>query len=362
MVAEHRARPTLELVARTAGVSKATASKVLNHRPHVSPSTRERVEAAIKELGYVPSTGSREANSLREVHVVFNTVVNMYVMQVLDGVLAAASEHGVEVLVDSLALERRGPDGPLSESWLRHLSARGRAGVILVTAELTSDQRTLLRRLGIALVVVDPINPFDDKTPSVGATNFTGGVQATSHLLNLGHRRIGYAGGPPGSTASRERLHGFLSAMRAAGAPVDDRHVLETQFTFAAGLEMGSMMLSTPHRPTAVFAGSDRAALGIIEAARVQHLRVPQDLAIVGFDDTYATMPVAPALTTVRQPISDMGRVALRTLLQLDRGERPDSHHILLSTELVVRESTAAPGPAVGGPSDPDASAAVHCP
>ncbi len=337
------ARPTLEQVARAAGVSKATASKVLNHRPGVSSGTRRRVEEAIGRVAYVPSTGPRKANALKEVHVVFNTVVNMYVMQVLEGVLQAASGRGVEVLVDSLALEPGASGGPLSEEWIRHLASRRRTGVILVTAELTAQQRSLLKELGIALVVVDPIDPLDQEIPSVGATNFTGGVQATSHLLNLGHRRIGFAGGPRLSTASSERLQGFLSALRASGITADPALIIESRFTFSAGLEMGIQLLSAPEPPTAVFAGSDRSAMGVVEAARRRGLRVPQDLSVVGFDDTYTAMPVAPALTTIRQPIPEMGRVALRTLLQLDRGERPDSPHVLLSTQLVERESTAAP-------------------
>lgn len=340
-----RSRPTLEQVARATGVSKATASKVLNRRSGVSEATRVRVEAAIKQLAYMPSTGPREANALKEVHVVFNTVMNMYVMQVLEGVLQAAAGQGVEVLVDSLALDTRSSRGPLSEEWIRHLAARRRTGVILVTAELTADQRNLLNELGIALVVVDPIDPLDEETPSVGATNFTGGVQATSHLLNLGHRRLGFAGGPALSSASRERLQGFLGAMRASGVPADPTLILESRFTFSAGMEMGAQLLSAPEPPTAVFAGSDRSAMGVVEAARRRGLRVPEDLSIVGFDDTYTAMPVTPALTTIRQPIPEMGRVALRTLLQLDRGERPDSPHVLLSTQLIERGSTAPPAP-----------------
>ncbi|MEG3614127.1 LacI family DNA-binding transcriptional regulator [Isoptericola haloaureus] len=344
MTATGPPRATLAHVARLAGVSKATASKVLNRRPDVSARTRERVEQVIDELGYVPSTGPRGGDTLEKVNVVFDTLVNVYSMQVLDGIITAADAHGVEVLVDKLDPDPEG-DGPLSATWIRRLGAHGRTGVIVVTSELTASQRALMRRLGLSIVVIDPLNPLDDDVASVGATNFTGGVQATQHLLDLGHRRIGFAGGLPASMASRERLQGFLSAMSSADVPVDPDLVLEQGFTFTAGLEMTRRMMASPDPPTAVFAGSDASALGVLEAARQRGLRIPEDLSVVGFDDTYAAVSTAPPLTTVRQPIIDMGRVALRTLLQQARGEQADSHHVQLSTQLVVRESTAPAEP-----------------
>lgn len=348
MTRTNAARPTLEQVARAAGVSKATASKVLNHRPDISSQTRRRVEQAIDELGYVPTTGPREPDRLQKVNVVFNTLVNLYSMHVLEGILAAAHDQRVEVLVD-----RADPDlaenGPLSAAWIRRLAAQGRTGVIVVTSELDADQRDLMRALGLSVVLIDPLNPLDDEVVSVGATNFTGGMQATTHLLELGHRRIAFAGGPPSSMASRERLQGYLSAMSAAGAPIDPTLILEREFNVPAGLEMGSTFLAVHEPPTAIFAGCDASALGVLEAARQRGLRVPQDLSVVGFDDTYMAVSTAPPLTTVRQPIVDMGRVALRTLLQQARGERADSHHVQLATQLVVRGSTAAPAPAHGG-------------
>lgn len=335
-------RPTLEQVARVAGVSKATASKVLNRRPHISADTRRRVEQAIDTLGYVPSTGPREGDRPEAVAVVFDSLINIYSLQVLDGIVAAAHTHGVEVVVDVLDADRRA-DGPLSTTWIRQLGARGHTRLIVVTSELAAEQRHLLRTLGISVVAIDPLNPLDDEIVSVGSTNFTGGMQATRHLLDLGHRRIAFAGGLPISVASRERLQGYLSAMSAAGAPTDPALILEQGFNFPGGLEMASQFLAEPTPPTAIFAGSDASALGVLEAARRRGLRVPQDLSVVGFDDTYVALSTAPPLTTVRQPIIDIGRVALRTVLQQARGERPDSHHVQLATRLVVRESTAPP-------------------
>lgn len=336
-------RPRLEQVAAEAGVSTATASKVLNGRPHVSPQTRRRVEEAIERLGYAPSTGQRAGTASRSVVVVFRTLADAYALRILEGVLAAARGEEVEVVVDVLD----GPGGavgeaaPLTPSWIRRQAARRRTGVVVVTTESTPEQQRLLAAPGLPVVHVDPANPLDDATVSVGSTNFSGGVQATRHLLELGHRRIAFAGGAPTFQPSAERLQGYLSALRAAGVAADETLVRARAHTFEAGVEMADDLLALPDPPTAVFAASDSIALGVLASAQRHGLRVPDDLSVVGFDDTSAAVSSAPALTTVRQPVVEMGRVALRTVLQLARGEAVDAHHVQLSTTLVVRESTA---------------------
>lgn len=335
-------RPTLEQVARAAEVSTATASKVLNGRPGISPETRRRVEAAIERLGYAPTTGPRAGAPVRSVAVLFRTLADVYALRVLEGVVGSAREHDIEVHVDVLDVPAGGT-APLSPAWIRRQAARDRTGVILVTSQPAAEQRHLLRSLDIAVVHIDPVNPLDDSTVSVGSTNFSGGVQATRHLLDLGHRRIAFAGGAETFLPSSERLQGFLSMMRAGGGEVDDALVRARAHTFEAGVEMADAFLALPEPPTAVFAASDSIALGVLASAQRHGLRVPQDLSVVGFDDSTAAVSSAPALTTVRQPVVEMGRVALRTLLQLARGEAVDSHHVQLSTTLVVRESTAPP-------------------
>ncbi|QZN86238.1 LacI family DNA-binding transcriptional regulator [Cellulomonas sp. C5510] len=335
-------RPTLEQVAAAAGVSTSTASKVLNGRPGISAETRRRVEEAIDALGYAPTTGPRAGTPPVGVAVVFRTLSDIYAMRVLEGVVASAREHGIEVAVDVLDVPG-GSTPPLSPGWIRRQAAPDRAGVVLVTLQTTPEQQALLRDLGVATVHIDPVNPLDDSTVSVGSTNFSGGVQATRHLLDLGHRRIAFAGGAESFLPSSERLQGYLSMMRAGGGQVDEALVRSRAHTFAAGLEMADHVLDQAERPTAVFAASDSIALGVLASAQRHGLRVPQDLSVVGFDDSPAASSSAPPLTTVRQPVVEMGRVALRTLLQLARGEGVDSHHVQLSTTLVVRESTAPP-------------------
>ena len=338
-------RATLDAVAQAAGVSRATASKVLNGRPSISLATRAKVQEAIDTLGYVPSTGVRAAGGLSKVLVVFRTLTDMYCVSLLDGILVSARDQNIEVIVETLD----GPSSdrsPLSTAWMRYQAARKRSGVILVTTEVTDNQRDLMHQLGITTVHVDPVNTQDSNMVSVSATNYAGGVQATQHLLDLGHRRIAFAGGSPDSMPARERLQGYLATLSAAGIEPDNSLVSMTAYRFDAGVQMGQEFLSLPQPPTAIFAGADSTALGVLEAARRAGVRVPEDLSVVGFDDTHAATSSAPALTTIRQPITDIGRAALRALIEQAQGQRTQARHVQLSTELVVRHSTAAPAAA----------------
>ncbi len=344
-------RATLEAVARAAGVSKATVSKVLNGRPGVSAETRAHVRRALRGVGYTPSTGPRDsAPRVGALQAVFSKLFSPYSMHILDGVLAGARDLGVEVVTSVLrqggagAQATTAPASP-GVAWIEELSARGRAGLIVVTSELAPEEIAACDRLGLGLVVVDPRNPLDENVVSVGATNWAGGVQATEHLLSLGHRRIAYAGGPDRSVPARERLHGYREALETARVAVDPALTLHDDFSADAGRRMAELLLDRDDPPTAVFAGSDLIAMGVFQAARARGLTVPAGLSVVGFDDTYGAPWTDPPLTTINQPLLDMGRVATRTVLQLARGETPDSHHVQLATRLVIRESTAQPPP-----------------
>jgi len=319
------------MVAEAAGVSLPTVSKVLNGRGDVAPATRERVQEVLRELGYVPQPGRRAAPA-RVIDLVFDDLVSPYSLEVLRGVTDAGAELGVDVVVG------RPPER--EEDWARRLRSAGREGLIVVTSELTREQVEGFARAGLPLVVIDPLNLPRVEVTSVGATNWNGGLTATEHLLSLGHRRIAYAGGPVQASCSQARQHGYRGALENAGIPADPDLILHGAFGYPNGLEMGGRLLDLPEPPTAVFAGSDATALGVVEAARRRGLRVPEDLSVVGFDDTMLAELATPALTTVRQPLQDMGRVALRTLLRLAAGDTLDSHHVELATHLVVRDST----------------------
>jgi LacI family transcriptional regulator len=338
-----RNRATLTEVAERAGVSKATASKVLNGRPGVADETRRAVREAIAALEYVPTTGPRESPAPQTIHVVFDTLLNMYAVYVLDGIISGGRELGVEVVTSSLEAETPGDNDPIGADRIKDIAAQGAAGLVLVTAQLTTAEMDTCEQLGLPLVVIDPANPLDERVTSLGATNWAGGVQATRHLLDLGHTRIGFAGGPPGSLPARERLHGYREALESAGIEVDPALTGAGKFYAETGAALTERMLDLDDPPTAIFAASDSIAVGVIRTARQRGLDVPGDLSVVGFDDTYNAMWVEPPLTTVKQPLRQMGRVAARTVLDLAAGKVPDSHHVQLATSLVVRESTAPP-------------------
>jgi LacI family transcriptional regulator len=193
------------------------------------------------------------------------------------------------------------------------------------------------------VVAIDPINlPREDVT-SVGATNWAGGVSATEHLIDLGHRRIAFVGGPQRASSSQARLHGYRAALENAALSVDPNLVTHGTFRYDEAYNLGLQLLKRPHPPTAIFAASDVTAFGVMEAARAAGLRVPDELSVVGFDDTFIAAWSTPPLTTVHAPLRDMGRVAIRTLMRLVAGETLDSYHVELATHLVVRGSAGPP-------------------
>jgi LacI family transcriptional regulator len=231
-------------------------------------------------------------------------------------------------------------------SWTSGLVSHDTDGVILVTSELTGSQLEQLRQADIPLIVLDPGNPPPPDLPSVGATNWAGGLAATEHLLALGHRRIGVIAGPGEYLCSRARTDGCRSALERAGIGLDPALVRSGDFQHEGGFACGAELLGLPEPPTAIFAGSDQQAFGLYEAARQRSLRIPQDLSVVGFDDLPISRWVSPPLTTVRQPLAEMGRAAAQMLADLIDGLALRSSRVELSTELIIRESTAPPAPA----------------
>jgi DNA-binding LacI/PurR family transcriptional regulator len=208
--------------------------------------------------------------------------------------------------------------------------------VILVVSELTREQIDRLRARSIPFVVLDPAGEPAPDVPSVGATNWNGGLLATRHLLELGHHRIGVIGGPPAILCSRARVDGYRAAFETAGHAVHPELVRWGDFHVESGYEQGRALLTLADRPTAIFAGSDLQAFGVYEAARVLGLRVPSELSVVGFDDLPMARWAWPPLTTIRQPLSEMAATATR--LVLGRG---GDRRVELATSLVVRDSTA---------------------
>jgi LacI family transcriptional regulator len=330
-------RVTITAIAREAGVSVPTVSRVLNGRSDVSPRTRERVEELLREHGY-RRRASRNRVAASLIDLVFNDLDSPWAVEIIRGVEDVAHSTGIGTVVS--AIHRR----PAStRQWLQNLRARATDGVIFVTSDLTPPMHAELRRLNIPMVVVDPAGVPAIDVPTIGATNWAGGLSATEHLLSLGHRRIGFIAGPKRLLCSRARLDGYGAGLAAAGIDMDPGLVQQGDFYHESGFAGAEALLQLDDPPTAIFAASDQMALGVYEAVRRAGLRVPDDISVVGFDDLPESRWTSPPLTTVRQPLAEMGLVAARTVLRLAQGEEIETPRVELATELVVRDSSAAP-------------------
>jgi LacI family xylobiose transport system transcriptional regulator len=330
-------RATIADVARQAGVSVPTVSKVINGRSDVAAETRRRVEAVIAESGYRRTRPATARTPLIE--VIFNELQTEWALEIVRGVERVAGRHDLGVVVSEMQGRRAAGRG-----WITGVLARRPLGVIAVLTSLTDTMREQLRAREIPFVVVDPTGEPLHDTPSVGATNWNGGLAATRHLLGLGHRRIAAIGGPAAILCSRARIDGYRAAMDEAGVPVDASLISHGAFDVDEGITRARQLLLEPDPPTAIVAGNDLQALGVYQVARELRLHIPEDLSVVGFDDLPAAQWVSPPLTTIRQPLVEMAVTATEMALAMADGRSPAQPRVELITELVVRESTAAPG------------------
>lgn len=335
------AGPTLAVVAREAGVSVPTASKVVNGREDVAPETRRRVTEALDRLGYVRRPRFDAAKTPGLVDLVVHSLDNSWSGAVLHGVEGAAHDAGLEVVVSAGLTRTRGARP--ERGWLDKLTARGSSGVLFNLAELTPSQYAWLKQHRIPFVMIDPVLEPPSGVVSVGAANWHGGVTAAEHLLALGHERIAVIAGHQRKMCSAARVAGYRSALASAGVRHRPEYVRHAGFDEGVAHLRTLELLDLPEPPTAVFVCSDRMALGVYEALAERGLSVPDDMSVVGFDDLPEARWISPALTTVRQPLSEMAATALRLLVRMMDGDRPESTRTELSTRLVRRSSTAAP-------------------
>lgn len=342
---------TIRDVAKAAGVSITVVSHVLSgHRP-TGELTRHRVLAAVEQLNYRPN---RVAQSLvtrhtQTVGLILPDIMNPFFPQLVHAVERAAIRAGYRlVLCHSDSLET------LERECLEDLVARRVEGVIYMRG--TSTPNPVLHRLvaeHFPLVVVDEEIP-ELAVSGVFATNRAGGRLAARHLWRLGHRMVGVIGGPRGLLTVHERLAGFRDTYRRLGAPIPPERVVFTEYTLEGGREAARMLLNRSPGLTAVFAANDLTAVGAIQAAQAMGIRVPEALSVMGFDDVAFSSLIAPALTTVRQPIRRMGSEAFRLLLAQAQGDRVPVRR-LLPTSLVERSSTR-PRAGAEGASNPAAA------
>ncbi|MDT0610381.1 LacI family DNA-binding transcriptional regulator [Streptomyces lancefieldiae] len=329
------ARVTLAEVANEAGVSPSTVSKVLNGRSDVSPSTRVKVERLLEVHGYRRRNPGASRSPL--VELVFHELDSVWAMELVRGVENVAKQHRTTVV-----LTRSGTRHAPAPDWIDGVLRRRPLGVVLVFSSLPEEVKHLLGSRDIPYVIVDPAGDPDPDVPSVGSANWAGGLAATRHLTDHGHARVAIITGPEDMLCSLARLDGYRSAMSMAGLPVDPRLVRFGDFQVQSGFEHAMDLLGGPDRPTAIFAGSDLQALGVLEAARITGLSVPADLSVVGYDDVPLAQWSSPPLTTVHQPLRHMAEEATRMLLRPDDPGQA-GRRIELATHLVLRQSTAPP-------------------
>ncbi|MEV4359979.1 LacI family DNA-binding transcriptional regulator [Nonomuraea sp. NPDC004186] len=327
---------TLAELARLAGVSAATVSKVVNGRSAVAPETRALVEGLIREHGY--RRQRRRVDPAAAVELVFHELAGEYPTEIIRGVGQVAREHQLTVSVSEL----QGSHIPESD-WLEGVLSHRPTGVIAVFSGLTELQRERLARREIPLVLLDPTGDPGHRVPSVGAGNWTGGLSATRHLLELGHRRIAVITGPDHALSSRARLDGYRAALDTERVPVDPELICRGDFQIEDGLACTHRLLRLPDPPTAIFTCNDGEALGVYRAAHELGLRIPDDLSVVGFDDLPSIRWAVPPLTTIRQPLTEMAIAATRMVVALAQGTSLPQHRVEFATELIVRGSTAPP-------------------
>jgi LacI family transcriptional regulator len=358
-------KPTINDIARLAGVSKTTVSRVLNHKPDVDTDTRERIMRIMQVEGFVPSlTASSMAARTRLIGVLLPSFTWPFLSEIMRGVAEVIQDTPYELLLYSVSNATR--EHERSSIVDRGLANLLTAGLLAVLPGQLWHHLVSVQRQDFPVVMID-----DQDVPSelswVSSDNQHGAFTAVSHLIHLGHRRIAHISGPMSYFCSRERYLGYCKALQEGGLEATPELVVEGDFLEMGGFEAASKLFALPEdrRPTAIFAANDLTAYGVLTAAEKQGIQIPRDLALIGFDDIVASAHVRPALTTVKQSFYEMGQQGMKLLLsQLDttaskvflehrryayrsyalpeEGSSTQPVRIQLATQLIVRASCGA--------------------
>ena len=336
-VASQRSKVTINDIARLANVSKKTVSRVLNDHPMVRSETRAKVKTIMAEQGYAPDPQARALAFRRSflIALAYDNPSPQYVVNMQRGILDQLDGTDYQLVLhpvdrsDPSALEK-----------MQLFVERHRPAGVIMPPSVSEDQALcdMLQRQGCPYVRIAALQ-LDEPENMVRTHDADGAAQAARHLASLGHKRIAHVHGPKSFQSAHERLAGFKAGLSEFGLELDAALTIEAGYTFDSGVRAADNLLSRANRPTAIFAGNDEMAIGIYTSARKLGLSIPGDLSIVGFDDTPMASRIAPALTTVRLPIRDMGEEAAKALLTLIQGaEVPENKSF--SPEIIVRESS----------------------
>ncbi len=330
---------TITDVARRAGVSMKTVSRVMNNENSVSEKTRQKVKDAARELNYTPNLAARGLASSKSylIAMLYDIPSPGYTIDIQKGATRACREHGYHLIVEPLDVSQ--PDFmDHIENLLGHLRVDG---VILAPPLCDRPEVVqLLSRRNVSYIPIAPSSHHGD-IPVVKMDDERAAREMTHHIIGLGHKDIGFIKGHPRHSASALRYQGFREAMRSSGLRINPDWVVEGEFTYRSGAEAGRRILEGAERPTAIFASNDDMAAGVVSIAARLGLSVPEDISVCGFDDTPLASSVWPQLTTIRQPVRDMGFKAAELLLKAR--EEHNISAFVLDHELVARESCVAP-------------------
>ncbi len=328
---------TIHDVAKAAGVSVSTVSRVLNDKDDVAVETHEKVQRVIADLGYTSSLAARSLRSRRTnvIGLIMPDVEDPFCIQVMKGVHRAIAKLEYDLIAYTSGSIKKQSKAEREQHYVSLLNGSITDGVIVVTPSATSFSTAA------PVVAVDPNNECPECLAII-ATNHAGALAAMEYLISLGHRRIGFIGGRSDLQSARRRLQGYEDALRQANIALDPDLITIGEFTAETGRECAQRLLSLPEPPTAIFAANDQSAIGAIRAAQEAGLRVPDDLSVVGFDNIPEAAYFNPALTTVDQFIDRMGYVATELLIALIQGESLESDLYEIATQLVIRDSCRA--------------------
>lgn len=332
---------TIQDVARAAGVSITTASRVLNNKDDVAPETYEKVRRVMQALNYTPSLAARSIRS-RTTHVIgllVPEVTDLFNQEIIKGVGVGIRGSGYDLMIYTRDRPALSGHGSWEQEHVALLSSGLTDGCIVSTPAAPTFPETT------PIVVIDPLGD-GASVPSVVARNRVGALAVMQYLIGLGHRRIGFIGGRPDTLSASRRFEGYKDGLAAAGIAYDPALVQPGDYTRERGQAAARQLLSLPDRPTAIFAANDRAALGVMDVARELGLHVPQDVSVVGFDNVPEAAQVTPKLTTVDQSIQEMGTLATKLLIAMLRGEALEQTPVKVATRLIIRDSCIAPSSA----------------
>lgn len=333
-------------VAEYAGVSIKTVSRVLNNEPYVQEKLRDKVRDAVQALNYVPSQSARSLRGSRSYNItqICHAGDSAYVQQVQFGAMVACQQQGYQLSIALIEMLTKNSREGIREHLERMRNVYQPDGVLLTAPYSSShDVLEVLRELGLPVTCIGPL-PEGEAGAVVQIDEKAAARELTEHLVGLGHTKIGFIRGVENQEATHLRFAAFSEAMAAAGLTVEPKWVKPGNFQFEGGFAAGEELLAEADRPTAIFAANDDMAAGLITAAREAGIEVPRDLSVVGFDDSSVATRMRPMLTTVRQPINEMGARGIDNFVHnLGRDGKLAESTVILPYELILRDTTAPP-------------------